>query len=89
MKNKESWIKAIVIAVVLAFTIRTHIFVPIVVAGESMMPTLKNHECIILNKFCTKINDIYRFDIVFFHATKEKDYIKIIKKIMNIIFLKS
>ena len=78
MKNKEifSWIRAIVIAVVLAFTIRTYIFTPIVVDGESMMPTLKNHERIILNKFGTKINDIHRFDIVVFHATKEKDYIK-------------
>ncbi|MGG4266521.1 signal peptidase I [Peribacillus simplex] len=78
MKNKEffSWIKAIVIAGVLAFTIRTYIFAPIVVDGESMMPTLEDHERIILNKYGTKINDIQRFDIVVFHATKEKDYIK-------------
>lgn len=78
MKNKEifSWIKAIVIAVVLAFTIRTYIFTPIVVDGESMMPTLENHERIILNKFGTKVSNINRFDIIVFHATKEKDYIK-------------
>ncbi|MGG4265444.1 signal peptidase I [Peribacillus simplex] len=71
-----SWIKAIVIAVVLAFTIRTYIFTPIVVDGQSMMPTLENHERIILNKFGTKISDINRFDIIVFQVTKEKDYIK-------------
>lgn len=41
-----------------------------------MMPTLENHERIILNKFSTKVGDINRFDIIVFHATKEKDYIK-------------
>ncbi|WP_445670474.1 signal peptidase I [Peribacillus sp. FSL K6-1552] len=78
MMGKEifSWIKAIVIAVILAFTIRTYIFAPIVVDGESMMPTLKDHERIVLSKFDTKINDIHRFDIVVFHASKDKDYIK-------------
>lgn len=77
-KSKEffSWIKAIVIAVILAFLIRTYIFTPIVVDGESMMPTLVNHERIILNKFGTNIDSIHRFDIVVFHATKERDYIK-------------
>lgn len=41
-----------------------------------MMPTLKDHERIVLSKFDTKINDIHRFDIVVFHASKDKDYIK-------------
>lgn len=41
-----------------------------------MMPTLENHERIILNKFSTKVGDINRFDIIVFHAAKEKDYIK-------------
>ncbi|MFD0051125.1 signal peptidase I [Actinomycetes bacterium NPDC127524] len=78
MKSKEifSWVKALAIAVILAFVIRTYIFAPIVVDGESMMPTLQDHERIVLNKFGTKINDISRFDIVVFHATKEKDFIK-------------
>lgn len=77
-KSKElfSWIKAIAIAVVLAFLIRTYIFTPIVVDGESMMPTLLDHERIILNKFGTDIDSIDRFDVVVFHATEERDYIK-------------
>ncbi|MBO0996149.1 signal peptidase I [Bacillus sp. SD075] len=77
-KGKEvfSWIKAILIAVILAFLIRTYIFAPIVVDGESMMPTLQDHERIVLTKFGTNIDNIDRFDIVVFHATVDKDYIK-------------
>ncbi|WP_430175401.1 signal peptidase I [Peribacillus simplex] len=77
-KRKEvfSWIKAIGIAVILAFLIRTYIFAPIVVDGESMMPTLQDHERIVLTKFGTNIDSIDRFDIVVFHATVDKDYIK-------------
>ncbi|MGE7605078.1 signal peptidase I [Peribacillus frigoritolerans] len=77
-KRKEvfSWIKAILIAVILAFLIRTYIFAPIVVDGESMMPTLQDHERIVLTKFGTSIDNIDRFDIVVFHATVDKDYIK-------------
>ncbi|CAH0149549.1 MULTISPECIES: signal peptidase I [Peribacillus] len=77
-KRREvfSWIKAILIAVILAFLIRTYIFAPIVVDGESMMPTLQDHERIVLTKFGTNIDNIDRFDIVVFHATVDKDYIK-------------
>jgi signal peptidase I len=77
-KSKEvfSWLKAIVIAVILAFVIRTYLFAPIIVDGESMMPTLQNHERTVLNKFGTDIDDIERFDVVVFHATEDKDYIK-------------
>lgn len=77
-KSKEvfSWVKAIAIAVILAFLIRTYIFAPIVVDGESMMPTLQDHERIVLTKFGTSIDSIDRFDIVVFHATEDKDYIK-------------
>lgn len=77
-KTKElfSWVKAIIIAVLLAFLIRTYIFAPIVVDGESMMPTLHDHERIILNKFGTNIDNMERFNVVVFHATEERDYIK-------------
>ncbi|AOH56160.1 signal peptidase I [Peribacillus muralis] len=75
-KEVFSWIKAILIAVILAFLIRTYIFAPIVVDGESMMPTLQDHERIVLTKFGTNIDSIDRFDIVVFHATVDKDYIK-------------
>ncbi|WP_243495739.1 signal peptidase I [Priestia aryabhattai] len=79
MKHKEifSWVKSIIIACILAFVVREYILAPIVVDGESMMPTLKNDEHIILNEVGkNKASNIKRFDIIVFHATKEKDYIK-------------
>lgn len=70
------WIKALVIAVLLAAVIRYFLFAPIVVDGLSMMPTLQNHDRMIVNKFGYKIGNPDRFDIVVFHATEDKDYIK-------------
>jgi len=77
-KSKEvfSWIKAIGIAIVLALGIRTYLFAPILVDGASMEPTLHDRERIVLNKFGVDIEDIERFDVIVFHATEEKDYIK-------------
>ena len=72
MEQKKSewreWLKAIVVAVLLAGGIRYFIFAPIIVDGISMMPTLHNHERMIVNKLAYKIGMPHRFDIIVFHA---------------------
>lgn len=70
------WVKALVIAVLLAAIIRYFFFAPILVDGLSMMPTLKDQDRMVVNKISYKIGEPKRFDIVVFHATEEKDYIK-------------
>ncbi len=70
------WIKALLIAVVLAAFIRYFLFAPIVVDGLSMMPTLHDQDRMIVNKFSYKIGKPERFDIIVFHAPEDKDYIK-------------
>jgi len=70
------WSKALIIAVLLAFVIRYFLFAPIVVDGESMMPTLNDQDRMIVNKLNYKISDPKRFDIIVFHAPEGKDYIK-------------
>lgn len=70
------WIKALTIAVLLAAIIRYFFFAPIVVDGFSMMPTLHTQDRMIVNKFSYKIGEPKRFDIVVFHATSDRDYIK-------------
>lgn len=70
------WLKAILIALLLAFVIRYFLFAPIVVDGQSMMPTLQNSDRLIVNKIGYTISKPERFDIIVFHATSEKDYIK-------------
>ncbi|WP_186577490.1 signal peptidase I [Aquibacillus kalidii] len=70
------WIKALIIAGLLAFIVRMFFFAPIVVDGPSMMPTLLDEDHMIVNKFSYTIGEPERFDIVVFHATANKDYIK-------------
>ena len=70
------WSKALLIAFGLAAIIRFFFFAPIVVDGESMMPTLENGDRMIVNKFEYDIGEAERFDIVVFHTEGEKDFIK-------------
>lgn len=70
------WMKALVIALVIAAGIRYFLFAPIVVDGESMMPTLHNGDRMIVNKISYDIGKPERFDIIVFKAPEGKDYIK-------------
>jgi len=80
MKKRHSelfeWIKVIVVALTVAFLVRTFIFSPIVVDGPSMLPTLEDRDKMIVNKFTYRFNEPDRFDIVVFHATMKNDFIK-------------
>ncbi|MFX3624635.1 MAG: signal peptidase I [Ectobacillus sp.] len=70
------WIKAILMAVLLAALIRYFFFAPILVDGVSMMPTLHDRDRMIVNKIGYKLGEPKRFDIIVFKATEDKDYIK-------------
>ncbi|MFJ7824974.1 signal peptidase I [Psychrobacillus sp. NPDC096623] len=70
------WSKALLIAFGLAAIIRFFLFTPIVVDGESMMPTLKNGDRMVVNKIGYMVGEPDRFDIVVFHAPEQKNYIK-------------
>lgn len=70
------WVKALLIAIVLVFIVRMFLFSPIVVDGPSMQPTLHDRDQMIVNKFIYRMKDPDRFDIVIFHATSQKDFIK-------------
>ncbi|MGM9986095.1 MAG: signal peptidase I [Bacillaceae bacterium] len=76
----KEWIKSIGIALVVAFIIRQFIFSPIVVDGESMMPTLHDKERMIVDKVFYKVDNLERFDIVVFkHDNKQ-----LIKRIIGL-----
>ncbi|GAF63742.1 signal peptidase I [Alkalihalobacillus trypoxylicola] len=70
------WIKALFIALIIAFLVRYFLFAPIVVDGESMSPTLQNGDRMIVNKIGYSFLEPERFDIIVFHAPGGKDYIK-------------
>lgn len=70
------WVKAIVIALLIAFVVKTYVVSAIIVDGVSMMPTLEHGDRMFVNKLNYKISDPKRFDIVIFHAPDGSDYIK-------------
>lgn len=70
------WFKALIIAFSIALIIRIFFFSPIIVDGPSMIPTLHDRDQMFVNKFSYRIHEPERFDIVVFHATTEKDFIK-------------
>lgn len=78
-RNRRSewleWAKAIVIAVVLAFLLRTFVFSTSIVEGESMYPALENGERIIFNKFIYLVSEPARGDIVIIQHP-QKNYVK-------------
>ncbi len=70
------WIKALAIAIAFAFLIRTFLFAPFIVEGESMEYTLHNEEKLVVNKAIYYLEKPKRGDIVVFHAEPTRDYIK-------------
>ncbi|WP_164669211.1 signal peptidase I [Virgibacillus doumboii] len=79
-KNKKKselaeWGKAILIAIVLAFCLRSFVFATSVVDGESMEPTLEDGETILFNKFTYLFDEPERGDIVIIQRPI-KNYVK-------------
>ncbi len=74
----SDWLVSIIVAVALAFCIRTFIVEPYMVEGSSMYPTLVNHERLLVNKFTYFINDPQKGEIIVFRYPKDqsRDFIK-------------
>lgn len=76
-KNEAwEWIKAIAIALALAFFIRSFLFAPFIVEGESMEYTLHDTEKLLVNKAIYHLREPQRGEVIVFHATEKRDYIK-------------
>ena len=74
IKEIFEWGYCIVIAVVLALVVRYYVGTPTVVQMESMYPTFKPGERLILNRLAITLNsDIERGDVITFEAPSE-DY---------------
>lgn len=76
MKKEKSslweWIKAILIAVVLAGVIRQFFFAPILVDGVSMSPTLHDRDRMIVNKIGYHIGDQNALILLYSERRKKK-----------------
>ncbi|MDO5027318.1 MAG: signal peptidase I [Tissierellia bacterium] len=76
-KNLWDWAKSFLLALALAFLIKTYLFEPTQVQGTSMLNTLKSGDRVIVNKIRLKFRDLARGDIVVMHyGPADEDYIK-------------
>ena len=80
MNKKKKEIIEYIVLIIVILLIRTYLFVPIMVSGNSMVPTLNNGDVMILNKFKYLVNYIKRFDIVV--VDYENEYI--IKRVIGL-----
>ncbi len=77
-KKQNEWLewgKAIIIAVILAFLLRTFVFATSIVEGESMHPALEDGERIVFNKLIYIISEPARGDIIIIQHP-QKNYVK-------------
>ncbi len=77
------------IIIIVVMFIRTYLVTPVVVSGDSMYPTLKENEVLLLSKITYRISDINRFDIVVINYHKDlpngkKIKTKIIKRVIGL-----
>lgn len=76
------WIKAIAIAVVLVFVVRTFLFSPFIVDGASMEPNFHTKERVIVNLLVYKIGKPSYGDVVVFDVPEEGR--RFIKRIIGV-----
>lgn len=70
------WFKIVIVALIFALVVRKFLFSPIIVEGPSMQPTLYSQDQMIVNKFTYQFKEPERFDVIVFHASEQKDFIK-------------
>lgn len=63
-KELMEWVSSILIAVVLALVIRVYVFEFIQVIGYSMVPTLHDHDWLLVEKISYRFRDPQRGDII-------------------------
>lgn len=72
----KEWVITILVTIVLVFAIRTYIFSPVIVDGQSMMPNLEHGDRLFINKIGLQLSELQRFDVVVFQKDQEQYYIK-------------
>lgn len=71
--SASDWLVSIIIAVALAFCIRTFLVEPYMVEGSSMYPTLVNHERLVVDKLSYFVTDPKKGEIVVFQLPQGSD----------------
>lgn len=69
-----------ILIVLIVVLIRTYIVTPVIVVGDSMIPTLKDNQILLLNKIDYRLHEIKRYDIVVIKVGKSE----IIKRVIGL-----
>lgn len=75
-KKILEWFFSIVIAIVAAWLITSFVFSRYEVHGESMYPTFKDGDNLIVSKISKPLETIDRGDVIVLHSNEKRDYIK-------------
>ena len=75
-KEVWEWVRSILIAVVLALLFRMFLFEHFLVDGQSMYPTLRDSERIIVNKVVYRFNEPENGEVIVFNYQDRRDFIK-------------
>jgi signal peptidase I len=67
------WVGLVVLALIIALLIKTFLFQAFYIPSESMVPTLKVHDRVLVNKLSYKLHAVHRGDIVVFKAPPGSD----------------
>jgi signal peptidase I len=73
------WVIVVVVALLVAFLVRTFVLAHFVVDGSSMYPTLESGDRVFVNKMSYRLHDPHRGDVVVLHqitGASERDLIK-------------
>ena len=69
-----------IVIVVVVVLIRSFLVTPVIVSGDSMVPTLNDGQILLLNKINYRLNDIKRFDVVVIRLDNKE----IIKRVIGL-----
>jgi len=74
----HSWMRDLMISVVVSAFIIIFLYQPVRVEGTSMLPVLEDQDRLFINKMAYRVGDIHRGDVVVFQYPRdhEKSYIK-------------
>ena len=67
------WVGLVVLALIIALLIKTFLFQAFYIPSESMTPTLKVHDRVLVNKLSYKLHPVHRGDIIVFKAPPGAD----------------
>src|SRR3954453_2339260 len=66
------WVVLLVVALLIAFVVKTFLFQAFYIPSESMVPTLKVHDRVLVNKLSYRMHSVHRGDIVVFTKPKRE-----------------